>query len=55
MIDRLRIGHVIDFIVAHWGHAEFPAFNVADSSITIGAALLILDALLESRRTPGSA
>ena len=55
MIDRLRIGHVIDFIVAHWHHAEFPAFNVADSCITIGAALLILDALLESRRTRVSA
>ena len=55
MIDRLRIGHVIDFIVAHWGHAEFPAFNVADSSITIGAALLLLDALIESRRARGSA
>jgi signal peptidase II len=54
MIDRLRLGRVIDFIVAHWHHAEFPAFNVADSSITIGAALLLLDALLESRRT-GSA
>ena len=50
VIDRLRLGHVIDFIVAHWHHAEFPAFNVADSSITIGAALLLFDALLESRR-----
>jgi signal peptidase II len=55
MIDRLRLGHVIDFIVAHWGHAEFPAFNVADSSITIGAALLLLDAFIESRRARGSA
>jgi signal peptidase II len=53
MIDRLRLGHVIDFIVAHWGHAEFPAFNVADSSITIGAALLLLDALIDSRRARG--
>ena len=54
MIDRLRLGHVIDFIVAHWGRAEFPAFNVADSSITVGAALLLLDALFESRRVPRS-
>jgi len=53
MIDRLRLGHVIDFIVAHWHDAQFPAFNVADSSITVGAALLLLDALLESRRTAG--
>ncbi|HSY07509.1 MAG TPA: signal peptidase II [Steroidobacteraceae bacterium] len=55
MIDRLRIGHVIDFVVAHWHHAEFPAFNLADSSITVGAALLLLDALLDSRRTAGAA
>jgi signal peptidase II len=53
MIDRLRLGRVVDFIVAHWHHAEFPAFNVADSSITIGAALLLLDALLEGRRAAG--
>ncbi|MEP7247309.1 MAG: signal peptidase II [Gammaproteobacteria bacterium] len=50
VIDRLRLGHVIDFIHAHWGDAYFPAFNVADSSITVGAALLLLDAFLESRR-----
>jgi signal peptidase II len=53
LIDRLRLGHVIDFIHAHWGDAYFAAFNVADSSITIGAALLLLDALLESRRGKG--
>jgi len=53
VIDRLRLGHVIDFVVAHWHRAEFPAFNVADSSITIGAALLLIDALLESRRHAG--
>jgi signal peptidase II len=50
LIDRLRLGHVIDFIHAHWGEWYFAAFNVADSAITVGAALLLLDALLESRR-----
>jgi signal peptidase II len=50
LIDRLRLGHVIDFIHAHWGDAYFAAFNVADASITVGAGLLLLDALLESRR-----
>ncbi|HVY82234.1 MAG TPA: signal peptidase II [Steroidobacteraceae bacterium] len=50
LIDRLRLGHVIDFIHAHWGDAYFAAFNVADSAISVGAALLLLDALLESRR-----
>jgi signal peptidase II len=50
VIDRLRIGHVVDFISVHWGRAYyFPAFNVADSAITIGAALLLLDAWRESR------
>lgn len=50
LIDRLRIGHVVDFILAHWHGAYFPAFNVADSAITVGAALLLIDAWLESRR-----
>jgi signal peptidase II len=49
MIDRLRLGHVIDFIHAHWGVHYFPAFNVADSAITVGAGLLLLDAWLEAR------
>jgi signal peptidase II len=49
LIDRVRLGHVIDFIWAHWGEHYFPAFNVADSAITIGAALLLLDAWRESR------
>jgi signal peptidase II len=45
LIDRIVYGHVIDFIQVHWQDAYFPAFNVADSAITIGAGLLILDAL----------
>jgi signal peptidase II len=47
VIDRLMHGHVIDFIHVHWGSAYFPAFNVADSAITIGAGLLIIDAFRE--------
>ena len=50
VIDRVLWGHVVDFIRVHYGEWYFPAFNVADSSITIGAALLILDNLLEYRR-----
>lgn len=50
LIDRLRFGYVVDFVAVHWNQAYFPAFNVADSAITIGAGLLILDALLEGRR-----
>src|ERR1700683_1043109 len=50
VIDRIRLGHVIDFIHFHWDRAYFPAFNIADSAITIGAACLLLDALLEPKR-----
>lgn len=49
VIDRLRIGHVVDFILAHWNNSMFPAFNVADSAITVGAAFLLFDAWRESR------
>jgi signal peptidase II len=46
LIDRMRFGHVVDFISVHWEMHYFPAFNVADSAITIGAALLLLDMVL---------
>jgi signal peptidase II len=49
VIDRMAHGYVIDFIHAHWGGSYFPAFNIADSAITIGAALMILDAFREHR------
>jgi signal peptidase II len=51
VIDRLLHGHVIDFIQVHWKSHYFPSFNVADSAITIGAALLILDELRRVRRS----
>jgi signal peptidase II len=50
VIDRFEHGYVVDFVHAHWGSAYFPAFNVADAAISIGAALVILDAILEGRR-----
>jgi signal peptidase II len=50
VIDRLRLGHVIDFIDVHWGTSHFPAFNVADAAISVGAVLVILDSLFEHRR-----
>ena len=49
VVDRLVHGYVVDFIHAHWGAAYFPAFNIADSAITIGAVLLLLDAFREQR------
>lgn len=43
LIDRIRLGEVIDFIDAHWYQYHWPAFNVADSAITIGVGLLLVD------------
>src|SRR6516165_12642199 len=51
MIGRLTTGRVVDFIHVHWGAQYFTAFNIADSAITIGAALLLLDAWRENRTT----
>ncbi|HUL81666.1 MAG TPA: signal peptidase II [Gammaproteobacteria bacterium] len=50
VIDRVLWGHVIDFIRVHYAGWYFPAFNVADSAITIGAGLLILDNLIDHGR-----
>ena len=47
LICRVRYGEVIDFLDAHWGDAHWPAFNVADSAITIGVAIVLLQGLLE--------
>ena len=44
--DRLTIGKVVDFLLFHYDRWAWPAFNVADSAISVGAALLILDSLL---------
>lgn len=52
--DRLMHGHVVDFLHFHWNLAYFPAFNVADIAITTGAIMLIVDALLHSKRTKES-
>lgn len=41
LIDRLRLGHVVDFVQVYWQQWAFPAFNVADSAISFGAVLLI--------------
>ncbi len=50
LIDRLRFGEVIDFLDVYVESYHWPAFNVADSAITLGAACLILDELLRVRR-----
>ena len=43
VIDRLIHGHVIDFIQVYYQHYYWPAFNLADSAICLGAALMVLD------------
>jgi signal peptidase II len=50
VIDRMMHGYVVDFLDFHLAGRHFPAFNVADSAITIGAICLILDELLRVRR-----
>ena len=55
VIDRIFIGAVIDFVDVHAYGYHWPAFNVADSSITCGAALLIWDALLSGRSSTADA
>ncbi|ABL01189.1 signal peptidase II [Pelobacter propionicus] len=50
LIDRVRMGEVIDFLDVYWGNHHWPAFNVADSFICVGVALLALDMLREERR-----
>jgi lipoprotein signal peptidase len=54
VVDRLLHGYVVDFIQVHWRGWYFPSFNVADSAITVGAGLLILDELLRVRRAGGA-
>ncbi len=49
-VDRARHGYVVDFLHFHWGGAYFPAFNAADIAITTGAAMLIIDAIMHTRR-----
>lgn len=51
VIDRAMYGYVVDFIQVHAAGWYFPAFNVADSAITVGAVLLVLDELRRARRS----
>jgi signal peptidase II len=49
LYDRVTLGHVVDFLLLHYRGWYYPAFNVADSAITLGAAALIVDSLRERR------
>ena len=50
LIDRVRMGEVIDFLDAHWYDHHWPAFNIADSAICVGVFLLAIDMFLEERK-----
>ena len=55
LYDRIALGHVIDFILVHWQNRwYFPAFNIADSAITVGAIMLALD-MFKSKKTEEAA
>ena len=50
LIDRLRLGYVVDFLDFYWGNAHFPAFNVADSSICVGAGLFLVSQFISASK-----
>ena len=49
VIDRIAYGHVVDFLLFYWQNWYYPAFNIADAGITVGAILLIIDEILRLR------
>lgn len=51
VIDRLIYGHVVDFLLFYWNNWYFPAFNIADAAITVGAILMIYDELRRVRQS----
>ena len=55
LTDRVRLGYVVDFIVMHAGDYHWPTFNIADASICIGAALLMLDLFFGRKRQTATA
>jgi signal peptidase II len=55
LIDRLAYGYVVDFVLLYWREWSYPAFNVADSAITVGVVLLLYDGLVLERRREVSA
>ncbi|MCI1728905.1 MAG: signal peptidase II [Chiayiivirga sp.] len=55
LVDRVRFGHVVDFIDAYWGSYHWPAFNIADSAIVVGAIGLALSTLFTPARAADAA
>jgi signal peptidase II len=54
LVDRARLGYVVDFVHVYWREHQWPDFNVADSAITIGVTLLVLDILRSPGREPAA-
>lgn len=52
--DRLALGYVVDFISVHYSGRYFPAFNIADSAITVGAGLMLLESFINRPEKAGS-
>ena len=50
LIDRLHQGFVVDFLLFHWGNAYFPAFNVADMALSVGAAIWLVVMIIQYRQ-----
>jgi signal peptidase II len=55
VIDRILLGHVVDFLDFHYAAWHWPAFNLADSAITVGAALLVADSMFPRAKQAGTA
>ena len=51
-VDRVAFGYVVDFLHFHWGSWSFPAFNIADASITLAAGCLLIGWYLDARHRP---
>ncbi len=51
LYDRVTLGYVVDFILVYYDEYQFPAFNIADSAITLGAGILLLDAFFGMKKT----
>jgi signal peptidase II len=48
--DRAALGYVVDFVSVHYKHHYFPAFNLADAAISVGAVIMLLDSFLNGNR-----
>ncbi|MDP2228163.1 MAG: signal peptidase II [Moraxellaceae bacterium] len=53
--DRMLLGYVVDFIHVHYGNWHFPAFNIADAGISVGAVMLVIDAFFFEKKREAAA